>query len=74
MKPYTVIFYIDGDYGVDTFVQRVYASDHIAAFENALVEAQESGGSSSGRSIPSHAWEHATEIATFAGHLENATE
>jgi len=69
MKPYTVIFFIDGDYAVEHFVERVWASSPGAAFDNALVEAQEKYSH-----VPSHSWRDATEVATFAGHVENATD
>jgi hypothetical protein len=71
-KPYTVIFYIDGDYSVETFVQHVMANDAGHAFDVAVWQAKRDGGTSSGRTLPEWEYDNATEIATFDGHLQDA--
>lgn len=69
MKPFTVIFYIDGEYSVETFVQRVHAESSIAAWDIAVKEAKKEGATSSGRPLHSYEWNDATEIVTFDGHI-----
>jgi hypothetical protein len=68
MKPYTVIFYIDADYGVHTFVEHVTAADSSDAWDKAVAQAKaEQGGSFGG--IRSYEFDSCTEITTFDGHL-----
>lgn len=68
MKPYTVIFYIDGDYSVHTFVEHVLANSSADAFDVAVEQAKDTY-----LDIRSHEWENATGITTFDGHLEHAS-
>ena len=65
MKPYTVIFYVDGDYRVHTFVEHVMADSQSEAFDNAVRQAQEhvEAGCDLG---------YATEIVTYEEHLQPA--
>ncbi len=67
-QPYTVVFYVDGDYGVETFVEEVMAKEVGTAFEKAVKKARKDGGTSSGRSLSRNDWDNATEISTFHGH------
>lgn len=60
LKPYTVIFYEDGDYAVRTYVTYVEAEDAEAAFDEAVKE--EGAGP------------NATEIITLDGHVSTAWE
>jgi hypothetical protein len=69
-KPYTVIFYVDGDYHVETFVEHVTADNSHDAFRAATKQAREHGCTSSGRGLPANAYHAATEIVTYAGHLD----
>lgn len=73
LKPYTVVGFIDGDARVYTFVERIMAKDSYHAWDVAVREARTS--SNPGWGGP-HDWEwgNATEIAVFAGHVENATD
>lgn len=73
MKPYTVIFYIDADYAVETFVEHVMATSPSEAFDVAVAQAKEDGGTSSGRSLSSDSYDLATEIVTFDGHVAPST-
>lgn len=73
-KPYTVIFYIDGDRAMETFVERVRAYNASEAFEAAVEQAKGSGLSSSGYPIPDWEWENATEIITFKGYPDAAAD
>jgi hypothetical protein len=68
MKPFTVIFYIDGDRAMETFVEKVEATDASDAWDKAIAAAKDSGGTSSGYSLGSWEWENATEIITLDGH------
>ena len=72
MRPYTVIFYIDTDKAVETFVEKVMANDASHAWDVAIWQARESGCSSSGHSIGDWEWDSATEIVTFEGHPTEA--
>jgi len=60
LKPYTVIFYEDGEYTVHTYVSYVEAEDAESAFDEAVKE--EGAGP------------NATEIITFDGHIPTAWE
>lgn len=71
-KPYTVIFYIDGDRAMETFVERVRAYTSDGAFVAAVKQAKDSGCSSSGYSIADWEWDNATEIVTFKGYPDSA--
>lgn len=65
-KPFTVIFYIDGDHCVETFMEHVIAASSSEAFDLAVAQAKEVGrpwGLFDGDYL------NATEIATFDGHL-----
>lgn len=66
--PYTVVFLVDADRSVETFVQEVDAADRAEAFDLAVAKARANGGTSSGRSLRDHEWAAATEISVFAGH------
>lgn len=68
MKPYTVIFYIDGDYAVQTFVEHVTASDAGAAWNVAVDQAKAEQRGWGG--IASREFDNATEITTLDGHVE----
>lgn len=72
-KPYTVIFYIDGDRAMETFTEKVEAENVSDAWTAAIKQAKDSGCSSSGYSIGSWEWENATEIITLNGHHDYAT-
>jgi hypothetical protein len=71
--PFTVIFFVDGDHGVESFVQQVQALRSGDAFELAVEAAQEIGAADSGRTLSDSEWGAATEIITFNGHLESAS-
>ena len=73
MKPYTVIFYIDAEYAVETFVEHVTAASPSEAFDVAVAQVKEDGGTTSGRSLSEDAYELATEIVTFDGHMAPST-
>lgn len=62
-KAYTVVFYVDGDSNVETYVEEVFAPDAGQAWENALRKAKRREGDR---------LDNATEIATFHGHGLNA--
>lgn len=64
MRPYTVIFYVDGDYSVQTYVEHVHADSAALAWDKAVEAARDRG---IGRYL-----EHATEIITLLGHHEAA--
>lgn len=66
--PFTVVFHIDGDYGVETFVQEVFAHDPSSAYDLGVEKAEEDGGTSSGRTLTSTDWDNASEIGVFVGH------
>lgn len=70
LKSFTVIFYVDSDYGVENFVEHVNATDGADAFDRAVKRAKRDGGTSSGRTVRN--WDDATEIVTYAGHLRPA--
>lgn len=70
MRPFTVIFYLDGDRAMETFVEKVEANDAADAWDVAVQQAKDSGCSSSGYSIGDWEWENATEIITLDGHHE----
>ncbi len=70
LKSFTVLFFIDGDYGVETFAEHVNATDGSDAFDKAVRKAKRDGATSSGR--PVRDWSAATEIVTYAGHLRPA--
>jgi len=67
-RPFTVVFFIDGDYGVETFVQEVFATDAGSAYELGVQKAEQDGGTTSGRTLSSTDWENASEIGVFVGH------
>ena len=67
-RPFTVVFFIDGDYSVETFVQEVFAKDAASAYDLGVEKAEEDGGTSSGRTLSSTDWESASEIGVFVGH------
>jgi len=62
LQPFTVVFYRDGDYGVDTYVEQVEAADQFAAFEAAVEQAIKL------YKLPQRFRDGATEIITFKGH------
>lgn len=66
-NPYTVIFYVDGDYAVETFVERVKAANPSAAFDAAVQQAIGHRRTSTGRSLSESDYKAATEIAIFEG-------
>jgi hypothetical protein len=66
MKPFTVIFYIDGDKGVGTFTEKVMAANASEAWDVAVKQAKDEEH----YLIRSYEFEHATEIVTFDGHIE----
>ena len=66
--PYTVVFYIDGDRHVETFVQEVFAENPRDAWGKAVQQAREDGGTSSGHSLCDEEYGRATEITTLIGH------
>ncbi len=74
LKPYTVIFYVDGDRAVETFVERVMAQNSARAWDAAVRAAKKDGGTTSGYSLDDHEWENATEIVTFSGHADVAND
>jgi hypothetical protein len=67
-RPYTVVFHVDGDYGVETFVQEVVATGPGTAYDLGVEKAREDGGTSSGRTLSSSDWDNASEIGVFVGH------
>lgn len=68
-KRFTVIFYIDGDSNVETFCEHVRAANSGDAFDSAVRKARREHNRVGGDFLP---WHNATEICTFAGHLESA--
>lgn len=56
-----VSFYIDTDYGVETFAETVRIKKDGDAFGAAVRKARKSGCSSSGRTISARDWRNATE-------------
>lgn len=64
-KPYTVIFYVDGDYAVHTFVEQVMAKDTSEAWRIAVKQADKGY-------LTGCDFDNATEIITLSGHLEAA--
>lgn len=66
--PYTVVFFIDSDYGVETFVQEVFAKDVSTAWRKGVKQARKDGGTMSGRTLFRNDWDKATEIGVFRGH------
>lgn len=72
MRDFTVIFYVDGNHGVETYVEHVSVPSKMEAFNAAVAQAIGGGTSSSGYSLDEDEFEHATEIATFDGHLRDA--
>lgn len=73
-KPFTVIFFIDADKAVETFVEHVTAPNGSEAWEIAKKQALDSGCSSSGYSLDADDFEHATEIITLDGHHEGTKQ
>ena len=74
MKPFTVIFYIDVDRSMETFVEKVTAKNGSDAWDKAVKQARDSGCTSSGYSLGSWEWEGATEIITLDGHHESTKD
>lgn len=67
ISPYTVIFYVDGDYAVETFVERVKAANPSSAFDAAVQQAIDHRRTSTGRSLSESDYKDAIEIAIFEG-------
>lgn len=67
-QPFTVVFFVDGDHGVEYFSEEVLASSPTSAFDLAVEKAKKAGYSTTGHGLREHEWENATEIATFSGH------
>lgn len=63
MPFYHVAFFVDGDYGVETFAEVVEARDPSRAYDLAVKNAKDSGCTSTGRALYDSDWENATEIA-----------
>lgn len=63
MKQFTVIFYVDGEDQVETFIERVTCPGSEHSFDLAVQQAKEGG-----HMIRDHEFENATEIVTLAGH------
>lgn len=64
---YTVVFYVDHDHGVETFVEHVTCA-YGDAFEKAVAKVRRNGAHECRRDELNNA----TEISTFPGHLEQA--
>lgn len=68
MRDFTVIFFVDSGHGVDSFVEHVSSASSSEAFDDAVAQAL----GCSGHALNEADFEHATEIATFDGHLQYA--
>lgn len=68
LKPYTVVGFVDGEYAVHPFSRHVMAHSVADAWDEAVAKLREEG------QIRSYELDNATEIATFGGHIENATD
>lgn len=66
---FTVAFFVDGNHGVETFVEHVKAPKAGDAFDKAVAKVKRSEAYMCG----SYEFENATEIATFDGHLEQSS-
>ena len=62
-KPYTVIFYVDGEDQVETFIERVTCEEAGDAWDLAVEQARDGG-----HVIRDDEFMNATEIVTLAGH------
>jgi hypothetical protein len=67
-RPFTVVFYVDGDYGVEAFAREVVAKNTTDAYEFAVQAAKDDGGTSSGRTLSESEWQNVTEIDVYLGH------
>ena len=68
MRNLTVIFYIDADKAVETFVEEVTVKNISDALAAGVKSARASGSSSSGHQVAEYEWANATEIAILEGH------
>jgi hypothetical protein len=63
-RPFIVCFFVDTDKAVETFSERVMASDSTEAWDKAIEQAKASGTSRTGHGVRDDEWENATEIDT----------
>lgn len=66
-RKFTVLFFVDGNRGVETFAEHVTCT-YSDAFDKAVAKVKRNAS----HMCASYELANATEITTYAGHLENA--